>query len=318
MLRSAFLVSVLVALVGAGAQHSRGAASHPRNGVIAYARVGETGRRFQIYATNVAGTHRRRLTSSHKFGSSEPSYSPNGKRIVFVRYLRESDLWTMSANGGHLHRLTWTKRIEEDSPRWSPDGKQIAFVVADEETHSSPAHGIWVMGADGHGRRSLTDDIDGSPSWSRDGNEIAFARFDTATETEGIYVVPAAGGTPVRLSAPAQPGGISDGAPAWSPDGSRILFGSDRPDTFSGDLWVMNPDGSDVEQVTNTEGIDEAEPVWSPDGRRIAYVGVPAFHGSVSYQIFVSDANGANRHNVTHSCGECTILNVDPSWQPLP
>jgi TolB protein len=318
MLRSAFLVSVLVALVGAGAQESRGAASHPRNGVIAYARVGETGKRSQIYTTNAAGTHRRRVTSSHKFGSAEPSYSPNGKRIVFVRYLHESDLWTMSANGGHLHRLTWTKRIEEGSPRWSPDGKQITFAVEDELTHASPAHGIWVLGADGHGRRRLTDDFDTSPAWSPDGSEIAFDRFDPATETEGIYVVPAAGGTPTRLSAPAQPGGISDVRPAWSPDGSRILFASDRPDTFRLDLWVMNPDGSNVEQLTNTEGIDEDNPAWSPDGRKIVYVGEPAFHGSVSYQLYVSDANGANRHNVTHSCGECTILNVDPSWQPLP
>jgi hypothetical protein len=45
---------------------------------------------------------------------------------------------------------------------------------------------------------------------------------------------------------------------------------------------------------------------------------VPAFHGSVSYQVFVSDTHGANRRNITHSCGQCSILNVDPSWQPLP
>jgi Tol biopolymer transport system component len=317
MLRGALLSAVLLALFGLGAQQSHGAGSHPRNGVIAYAHVGETGKRFQIYTTNVAGTHRRRLTNGRKFSSSQPSYSPNGKRIVFVRNLHEDDLWTMNASGRSLHRLTWTKRIEEDSPVWSPDGKQIAFVVAGPDDHVSPEQGIWVIGADGHGRRRLTDDFDTSPSWSPDGSEIVFARGDPNSQTVGIYVVPAAGGTPTRISAPDQPGGTSDWGPAWSPDGSRILFSSDRPDTFRADLWVMSPDGSDVEQVTNTEGIDETEARWSPDGRKIVYVGEPAFHGSVSWQVFVSDANGANRRNVTHSCGQCTILNVDPSWQPL-
>lgn len=310
-------MTALLALLGLGAQQSRGAASPPRNGAIAYAHVGETGKRFQIYTTNAAGTHRRRLTNSRTFSSFAPSYSPNGKRIVFVRSFKQFDLWTMNANGSHERRLTWTKRIEEDSPAWSPDGKQIAFVVAGPDDHVSPEQGIWVIGADGHGRHRLTDDFDASPSWSPDGSEIAFARFDRATQTYGIYVLPAAGGAPTRLSAPAQ-GGISDSAPAWSPDGSRILFESDRPDTFRLDLWVMSPDGGDVEQITNTEGIDEASPAWSPDGRKIVYVGEPAFHGSVSYQVFVSDTHGANRRNVTRSCGECSILNVDPSWQPLP
>jgi Tol biopolymer transport system component len=80
----------------------------------------------------------------------------------------------------------------------------------------------------------------------------------------------------------------------------------------------MNADGSDVEQVTNTDGIDEDEPAWSPDRRKIVYLGEPHYHGSVSYQLFVSDTHGANRRNVTHSCGQCSILNVDPSWQPVP
>ncbi len=311
-------MTVVVALAGLGARQSNGAGSHPRNGVIAYAYVSETGKRFQIYTTNAAGTHRRRLTNSRKFSSSQPSYSPNGKHIVFVRSFKQFDLWTMNANGSHERRLTSTRKLYEDSPAWSPDGKQIAFVVGGPDDHVSPEQGIWVIRADGHGRHRITDDFDASPSWSPDGSELAFARSDPDSQTVGIYVVPAAGGTPTRISAPAQPGGTSDWAPAWSPDGSRVLFSSDRPDTFRGDLWVMSPDGSDVEQVTNTEGIDETEARWSPDGRRIVYVGVPAFHGSVSWQLYVSDANGANRRNVTHSCGQCTILNVDPSWQPLP
>jgi len=37
-----------------------------------------------------------------------------------------------------------------------------------------------------------------------------------------------------------------------------------------------------------------------------------------SSQIYVSKANGSNRHKVTHACGGCAWLNEGPSWQPLP
>jgi Tol biopolymer transport system component len=221
-------MTVLLALIGLGAQQSRGAASVPRNGVIAYAYVGETGKRFQIYTTNAAGTHRRRLTNSHTFSSFAPSYSPSGKRIAFVRSFKQFDLWTMNANGSHLHRLTWTKRIEEAYPAWSPDGKQIAFVVGSldeiqsDNRGADPRHGIWVVGADGHGRHQVTSGADTQPSWSPDGSQIAFQHYDAASDTDGIYVVPAAGGTPTRISGPTE-SGISDVRPAWSPDGSRIL-----------------------------------------------------------------------------------------------
>ena len=311
---------VLLALVGLGAQQSGRAASHPRNGAIAYAHIGDISGRIQIYTTNAAGTHRHRLTSSRKLSSYSPSYSPSGKRIAFVRASEQSDLWTMNANGGHLRRLTWTKRIDETYPAWSLDGKQIAFAVVSPNGEArragvvGPAVGIWVVGTDGHGLRRITSGVDTNPSWSPDGSQIAFDRFDPDSVTDAIYVVPAAGGTPTRLSAP---GGISDVRPAWSPDGSRILFASDRPDTFRLDLWVMNPDGSDVVRIANTDGVDEDNPAWSPDGRRIVYDGTSHTHGSASYQLYVSNANGAKRRVITHSCGDCTIINDEPSWQPL-
>lgn len=49
--------------------------------------------------------------------------------------------------------------------------------------------------------------------------------------------------------------------PRWSPDGSRIAFTADR---YSG-LWVMQPDGSDVQQITDEETAGFGFS-WSADG----------------------------------------------------
>jgi CubicO group peptidase (beta-lactamase class C family) len=59
------------------------------------------------------------------------------------------------------------------------------------------------------------------------------------------------------------------GSVAWSPDGRRILFASDR--TGDDELFVMNADGSVVEQITDSPGVDGL-PSWSADGRTIAFV----------------------------------------------
>ncbi len=50
--KTSLLAAGLLALFGLGAEQSHGAASRPRNGVIAYAYVSDTVTRFQIYTTN--------------------------------------------------------------------------------------------------------------------------------------------------------------------------------------------------------------------------------------------------------------------------
>ena len=69
---------------------------------------------------------------------------------------------------------------------------------------------------------------------------------------------------------------LAAGDPDWSPDGSTIVY-STMPllsfDNGPSQLFLMDPDGTDVRQLTpNTDdGSRATQPRWSPDGRAVLY-----------------------------------------------
>ena len=93
---------------------------------------------------------------------------------------------------------------------------------------------------------------------SPDGKTIAFDLLGD------IYTMPASGGTAKNIAS----GMAWEIQPRFSPDGKRIAFTSDRA---GGDnIWTMDVDGSDMEQVTDESFRLLNNPTWSPDGQFIA------------------------------------------------
>jgi Tol biopolymer transport system component len=93
-------------------------------------------------------------------------------------------------------------------------------------------------------------------------------------------------------------------SPALSPDGTRIAFVHD------GDVWTMDIDGTDRQQVTATPAA-EATPVWSPDATRIAYA-VRADGGTDVEILFrPSDGTGGATQMTDN-----TFPDTDPAWSP--
>lgn len=93
------------------------------------------------------------------------------------------------------------------------------------------------------------------------------------------------------------------GWPVWSPDGNKIAFDSSRtdpnPDDSSevNDIFVMNPDGTDVTKLTDSHGVS-ADPAWSPDGSLMAF---DADRGEPSAEqgIYVMNADGTGLRRIT-------------------
>ena len=116
----------------------------------------------EIYVVNVDGTGLRRLThltrdplSSGGTTWSAPAWSPDGKKILFVRVgwgkgLSNSEILVINADGSHQRYLTHNP-APDGEPAWSPDGRRIVF------SSKRDGHGeVYVMNADGSGQRNLT------------------------------------------------------------------------------------------------------------------------------------------------------------------
>lgn len=72
--------------------------------------------------TRTVGTHDRLAEESM------PSFSPDGKRVVYVSNRdRSFDLFSIGVDGTNERRLTRTPRQNEERPRYSRDGKRILY-----------------------------------------------------------------------------------------------------------------------------------------------------------------------------------------------
>ncbi|MBS1874229.1 MAG: PD40 domain-containing protein [Acidobacteria bacterium] len=152
---------------------------------------------------------------------------------------------------------------------FSPDGRAFAFT-----SNRSGAFEIYRSSGDGREAVQLTADgqqnID--PAWSPDGQWIAYH----SVAQHGVWVVPATGGAPRRLTS-------FGSTPAWSPDSRQIAFRSSEPISYAwfdtagtgpSFIWVVAVDGTQLRQVTfpSNSGGGHGKPAWNPDGRRIAFV----------------------------------------------
>ena len=120
--------------------------------------------------------------------TSQPDWSPDGKRIVFTRG-SPGRLFVMDADGAGAHRVT-KEEVDETEPAWSPDGRWIAY---SRREPGSSIRELWLVRPDGSERRQLTKlgGVAQGPSWSPDGRRIAFsANVDKGFD---IYTVGADG-----------------------------------------------------------------------------------------------------------------------------
>jgi hypothetical protein len=172
-----------------------------------------------LHLMRADGFGRRGLTSGADV-DGEPSSSPDGDRVVFVREdsgMGQPGLWVLRVDGGGLSPLAGTAG-SPSAPRWSPDGRTILFTA--DGGGQTDLFAVDALGGEPANLTSSPED-EGSAAWSPDGGWIAFTA-PTGAGQWGLFVMDVWGSVPTELF-------VSDealDAPAWAPSGGRIAVAS--------------------------------------------------------------------------------------------
>lgn len=252
-----------------------------------------------------------------------PSFSPDGRKIVYGRYgfhwtrpryhgSAAAQIWLLDRGTGYRHAVTDNGR-QHLWPQFLPGGKKIVAVTYGEVTPSvsrlgetipkiedSPARtpNLWEFDLDGKGRQ-LTAFTGGAVRWP----SVAVKSGDIAFEYgPDLWLLKDGSRKPAKLEffAPEDEkesrrkyeklaAGVTECEP--SPDGKTFAFG------LRGDIWTVAIDrpkgvaGRSAEyakRLTDWAG-DDSDFVWSPDGKKIYFISDREFSANL-FEVDVATA----------------------------
>jgi len=177
---------------------------------------------YDIYLATDDGKILKQLTSAPGY-DAEATINWKTGRVVYTSLASgDLDLWTMKTDGSHKKQIT--KKVGYDGGAvFSRDGRKLVWRANYPKTHEDMAR-----------YKSLLAD-------------------NLTVPMKMEIVVADADGSQARTITDF---GCASFAPTFTPDGKKILFASNKHacDTRRFDLYMMNLDGSGLEQVTDFGG----------------------------------------------------------------
>jgi Tol biopolymer transport system component len=185
--------------------------------------LGQYPQKQGIYVMDADGSNVRRVTTLPEKAEFDtaPRFSPDGRRLVFTRYITDpgrAALFTVGVDGGGLKQLTPWGNGAGDAD-WSPDGKKLIFEAYPE--YGSRGE-VFTIDADGQQLINLTDNHSSGggssdPVWSPDGTQILFLSEHFFSGESGI------------------------GLATMNPDGTERHFISPNPEEMHQPDWESVP-----------------------------------------------------------------------------
>ena len=130
------------------------------------------------------------------------------------------------------------------------------------------------------------------PFWTWYRKLIWFVIFPIVALVGFLFLIPTCSSTPTQILIP-DLDSPNFGIPVWSPDGTKIAFPArgGTADTTEHDIYIMNPDGTNLTNITNSDRRHDSDPSWSSDGTKIVFMS--------SGHIGVINADGTNKTYLT-------------------
>lgn len=252
----------------------------------------------EIYVYNLENKQVTQITKNNYF-DSDPSFSPDGKEIVFASDREKNlEIYLMNDDGTNVRRLT-DNPAHDSFPKFTPDGTQITF----NSNRDSETTDIYLMNTDGRNVVRLTDWKSNEISrggMSPDGTKLAFNSNHNGTYQ--IYVQAVEPFAPQLL--------IADDydlqTPDYFPDGTQIVYSVKLPNK-TGELRILNTADGKTRLLTKTSSGNNY-PRPSPDGNWIA------FHQEVEgkWDVFKVKPDGSELTNLTNNPASDSL----PDWLP--
>jgi dipeptidyl aminopeptidase/acylaminoacyl peptidase len=276
----------------------------PDGSRVAFTRVvvdeKRTGYETSIWSVATSGNESpTRLTNGKH--DAQPRWSPDGKRLAFLRGGEKDDtgkprppqIALLSLTGGEARMITDLSKGAAN-PTWSPDGKRIAFLSTTTPEDIEKAQRAKSASKPGEppARPEATKDP-AHPDADHESDVHIISRAVYRSNDEGyldpkrhqhIWVldVPTSSDELAKLIQLTS-GNYDEGEPRWSNDGARIYFLTTRIDEPyyelpTTDIYSVSSTGGTPEKLT-TIPMDVGDFTLSPDGHRAA------FHASVTHPV---------------------------------
>jgi Tol biopolymer transport system component len=219
---------------------------HPENGGPPFC---------SVMIINADGTGLTDLTGMRTGCEGQPAFTPDGQRVVFVRYDDDADvesIQSMDLTGGDRRLVTGKKGVGSTDPNVSPDGDWITFIRLRKE-HELQA--VFAVHPDGSGLRKLTPfkwEVAIKHDWAPNGKRIVLttnADFVRPRESANLVTIRPDGSGVKRLTRyMGGEHGKNAFAGSYSPDGRRIVFRHEQRD--KGALATVDRNGRHLRLLT--------------------------------------------------------------------
>jgi Tol biopolymer transport system component len=212
----------------------------------------------------VKAGHQNQLTEDP--ADTEPSFSPDGRTIVFAR---DGHIYTVRPDGSGERRLTSGTALDS-RPQISPNGKVVLF---ERRSGEGEVANLFTVRIDGGGIRNLTPGPEEATEarFASDGKTIVFVRTTLAAGSRvnaDLYSIRPSGSGLTRLTTT---GRVDEFDPRYFAGGIVFSRGnqSEGPAGYA-DIYTMRKDGTKVKALVEGVGSAYVEDV-SPQGHTLIF-----------------------------------------------